>query len=62
MPSQDHIVFVDFMVETLTIEYCAEHPHASYEDYVRLLGWYWRLPERLKSAWVFDWIKALAEG
>jgi len=61
MPSAEHIDFVDSMVETVTIEYMSEHPNATYDDYVRLLDWYWRLPAVYKRGWVFDWIRALTD-
>lgn len=55
----DDIIIVEALVEDQTIAYAATHPQATYDDYVRLLSWYWALPAKLKSSWVPEWIRCL---
>ena len=51
---------VDAMVEDETINYLSINPRPKYHELIELLSWYWRLPAKLKSGWVFDWIRAIA--
>lgn len=50
------------LVEDEMIALLTQNPRATYEDCVRRLDWYWRLPADLKEDWVLAFIRLITGG